>query len=63
MGKIIRFVGVTPQQNGSYRSRIEPRPPKLLTQAVRTYRRISGRLMPFLKYHDYDVEPAFLKKS
>ena len=62
MANILGFLRVPVHNQQSYRSRIEPRPPKLLKQVCQKYREISGRLAPYLHYHGYEVEPAFLRQ-
>jgi hypothetical protein len=62
MQRIAGFLGVSLQRKDSYCSRIEPRPPKLLSQVRRKYRQISQRLAPYLNYHGYEAEPAFLRQ-
>ena len=61
MERILKFAGVEPARTRSYADQIEPRPPKVLEDVRRLYRRISGRIQPYLNLHGYEDEPAWMR--
>jgi len=63
MNRILEFVGVVPAQPVSWKSRIQPRQPKVLPEVARQYRRLLNRLRPYLEFHRYEPEPAKLREA
>jgi hypothetical protein len=60
MGGILQFAGVNPAARTSYRDLIEPRPPKVMAEVRRLYRRIRPKIQGYLNFHGYEAEPASL---
>ncbi|MEO8661951.1 MAG: sulfotransferase [Bryobacteraceae bacterium] len=62
MQRIFDYAGVTPGQPMSYEGKIEPRPPKVVEDVWRQYRKIVPRLRPYLEYHGYEAEPDWMRR-
>lgn len=62
MERIFAFAGVRPAQAISYKSKIEPRPPKVMDDVWRRYRKIQPRIQPYLEFHGYEAEPAWMRR-
>jgi hypothetical protein len=53
------FLRAKPAAPHSYQDSIEPRPPKILPEVKKRYDQIRQQLVPYLKYHSYDLEPQW----
>lgn len=62
MNRIFEFTRVRPENPAYYKDRIEPRPPKVMGDVWAQYRKILPKIKPFLDYHGYDAEPAWLRR-
>lgn len=62
MGRIFEFAGVTPAPGLSYAGKIEPRPPKVMDDVWRQYRKMIPRLKQYLDFHGYPAEPDWARR-
>lgn len=62
MSRIFSFAGVTPVNPMSYKDKIEPRPPKVMDDVWRRYRKIVPRIKPYLDFHGYAAEPDWIRR-